>query len=119
MKDRQGGFTLIELMVVVAIIGILAAIGVTQYQAYMVRSANNACMIEAKGQLNSALAAVAAQDAAMLGAASWSRCGVPAGWPGTLPAIALAVSAGSVVNVVPQSPGTGVVACDFGTGRCR
>src|SRR5437763_655224 len=47
MKRLQKGFTLIELMIVVAIIGILAAVALPAYQDYTVRAKNSEVILAA------------------------------------------------------------------------
>lgn len=46
MKSAQKGFTLIELMIVVAIVGILAAVAIPQYQNYITRAQVSRVMSE-------------------------------------------------------------------------
>ena len=49
MKQIQKGFTLIELMIVVAIIGILAAVALPAYQDYTVRAKVSELILQASG----------------------------------------------------------------------
>ena len=49
MKSMQKGFTLIELMIVVAIIGILAAVALPAYQDYTVRAKVSELILAASG----------------------------------------------------------------------
>ena len=54
LRKAQQGFTLIELMIVVAIIGILAAIAIPQYQTYVAKSQVSR-VVEESGALKTAV----------------------------------------------------------------
>ena len=68
MRKYQAGFTLIELMIVVAIIGILAAIAIPQYQDYTVKARLSDCAASA-GNIKTNMA-LALQDGSLRAAAT-------------------------------------------------
>lgn len=96
----------IELMIVVAIIGILAAIAIPAYQDYTRKAGDKACLGEAKGAANALLIAYSEQEP--VSALTWKACQEPTEG---MPTDGEAPDAAPDFEVTAAKPGTGTVKC--------
>jgi type IV pilus assembly protein PilA len=106
MRTRiQKGFTLIELMIVVAIIGILAAIAIPAYQNYTIRAQVTEGMTLAGGW-KAAIAEYYAQNGA------FPTCSATAGGPGCI--AAAGATTGKYVASVAIGGAAGLILITYG-----
>ena len=107
------GFTLIELMIVVAIVGILAAIGLPLYQDYAIKAANRSCLAEAKIYSNMVFNILHDQEGvtATVPAPQQRACATitnAAGWR--------LATAQTKITAQSKSPGNATIECDLPSG---
>ena len=104
MKRVQKGFTLIELMIVVAIIGILAAVALPAYQDYTIRARVSEAIL-ATSQCRTAVAEIY-QSAAAGTAVAANGWGCGEGTTSTQYVATIATDANGKVTVTTQATGT-------------
>lgn len=105
-KKAEGGFTLIELMIVVAIIGILAAVAIPQYSNYTIK-AKIASVLSSVASIKTAVGVCAQENGGALTNCNGGDNGIPETFT-TKEITSVAVDEGEILITLASGIGTDV-----------
>lgn len=106
MSAHHRGFSLIEVMIVIAIVALLASVAIPLYRRYQARTAEAACLAEMRTYSTWVVAAVA------------NDTDLPLPPQRACAASDTATADSLTIQGTPRDPGTRITTCDMGRASC-